>query len=61
MSAPKLLTIQDVAEQLGVSERYVMDKAAEGEIPSVKLGRLRRFRQVDIDRWLETKAEGRAA
>jgi predicted DNA-binding transcriptional regulator AlpA len=53
-SAQSLLTALDVAERLGVSERWVRDHATRRHprIPVVKLGPLLRFRQEDIEHFL---------
>jgi excisionase family DNA binding protein len=49
-----LLTAQDVAERLGVSERWVRDHATRRHprIPVVKLGPMLRFRKEDIEHFL---------
>ena len=53
-SGQRLLTAQDVAERLGVSERWVRDHATRRSprIPVVKLGPLLRFRAEDIEDFL---------
>jgi excisionase family DNA binding protein len=53
-SGQRLLTAQDVAERLGVSERWVRDHATRRtpRIPVVKLGPLLRFRAEDIEKFL---------
>ena len=53
-SGQRLLTAQDVAERLGVSERWVRDHATRRSprIPVVKLGPLLRFRVEDIEDFL---------
>jgi predicted DNA-binding transcriptional regulator AlpA len=53
-SEQSLLTAQDVAERLGVSERWVRDHATRRHpmSPVVKLGPLLRFRQEDIEHFL---------
>lgn len=54
-----LLTAQDVADALGVSRRRVYEWAESRDpavcIPSVKLGRLLRFRQVDVAEYIEQR------
>lgn len=56
----KLLTPEQVAEQLGVKKSTIYKWTHEGYIPHVKLGRLVRFRQPDIDVWIAKKSiEGR--
>jgi excisionase family DNA binding protein len=49
-----LLTPQEVARRLGVSERWVRDHATRRfpRIPAVKLGPLLRFRSSDIENFL---------
>lgn len=47
-----LLTAQEVAERLGVTEAWVWAQARKGLIPHVQLGRYRRFREDAIDQWL---------
>lgn len=47
-----LLTVDDVAERLGVSVRHVRRLVFERRIPYLKWGRLLRFDVHDIDVWL---------
>ena len=47
-----ILTIEEVAKYLRVSERTVYDWAQKGEIPSGKIGTVWRFRKADIERWI---------
>jgi excisionase family DNA binding protein len=48
-----LWTAQEVAELLGVSHEYVWQLSREGRIPTVCLGRTRRYRRESILAWLE--------
>ena len=66
MSAPRLLTVFDVAEQLGWHPQTVREKARRGELPAMKPGGGRtspyRFRQSAIDAFLaaaEARNNGR--
>ena len=58
-----ILTIEEVAKYLRVSERTVYDWAQKGEIPSGKIGTVWRFKRLEIERWVNerlssnTKAE----
>ncbi len=52
-SADALLTAHQVAELLGVSAEYVWQLSREGRIPTVSLGRARRYRLESILRWIE--------
>lgn len=49
---PSLITINDLAESLGVSVRHVRRLVFERRIPYVKWGRLLRFDIDDINAWL---------
>jgi excisionase family DNA binding protein len=51
----KLLTVSEVAEQLGVNENWVHCHASgkrKPVLPSLKVGKYRRFRTADIDQFL---------
>ncbi len=49
---PQLITINEVADRLGVSVRHVRRLVFERRIPYLKWGRLLRFDIQDIDVWL---------
>ncbi|MDR4468303.1 MAG: helix-turn-helix domain-containing protein [Nitrospira sp.] len=49
-----LLTVQELAQQLHVKAATLYAWAAQGKIPSLKLHGLLRFRQDEIDQWLES-------
>jgi excisionase family DNA binding protein len=53
-SDPRLLTPRQVADRLGVSDRWVRDHATRRSprIPAVKLGGRLRFRAADIEKFL---------
>lgn len=50
---PQLLTIGEVAEYLGVTERHVRRLVAERRIPFVKWGHLLRFDPEEIAAWID--------
>ena len=50
---PRLLTISEVAEYLGVTERHVRRLVAERRIPFVKWGHLLRFDPDEIAAWID--------
>ena len=50
----KLLDFEGLCETLRVSRRTAIRLRDNGSIPSVKIGRLVRFRQSDMDRFIET-------
>ncbi len=51
----EILTIEEVAKYLRVSERTVYDWAQKGEIPSGKIGTVWRFKKVEIERWVNDR------
>ena len=51
MTGP-LLTAGDVAELLGVPKSWVYEQSRAGRIPTVTLGRYRRYRRESIEHWL---------
>ncbi len=54
-----LLTADEVAELLGVPKSWVYEQSRRGAIPTVTLGRYRRYRREAIEGWLERlEAEG---
>ncbi|MBI4125704.1 MAG: helix-turn-helix domain-containing protein [Deltaproteobacteria bacterium] len=52
----KWLTVQQVAEYLQLSPMMVYKLAQGAKIPAAKIGRVWRFDQAAIDRWLEEKS-----
>jgi excisionase family DNA binding protein len=51
--AHSLLTAGQVAERLGVPKTWVYEQSRKGRIPTVTLGRYRRYRAEAIERWVE--------
>ena len=61
MSDNKLLTAAEVAEHLGLSPGTVLDWFEAGRLPGFKLGgRSVRFRQSELEVWLEGQRRGPA-
>jgi len=52
MDMTRLLTVDQVAERLGVTKDWVWAQARAGQIPYVQLGRYRRFREETLENWL---------
>ena len=50
-----ILTIEEVAKYLRVSERTVYDWAQRGEIPSGKIGTVWRFKKDEIEKWVNER------
>ncbi|MFH1374777.1 MAG: helix-turn-helix domain-containing protein [bacterium] len=51
----RLLTVQEIADLLGIQPSTVYQWTHEGFIPHVKLGRLVRFREGEVSQWIEKK------
>lgn len=53
----RLMTADEVAELLGVPKTWVYEQSRLGRIPTVTLGRYRRYRREAIDGWLRELEE----
>ena len=51
----ELLTEQQLADLWHTSARHIRRLRVEADLPYIKLGRLIRFAQRDIDHWLKTR------
>ena len=56
-----ILTIDEVAKYLRVSERTIYDWAHKGEIPSGKIGTVWRFKKSEIENWVNRKLSGNSS
>lgn len=50
-----ILTIEEVAKYLRVSERTVYDWAQKGEVPAGKIGTVWRFKKTEIEKWVNER------
>jgi excisionase family DNA binding protein len=48
-----LISVEQLADELGVSVRYVRRIIAERRIPYVKVGHLIRFQRDEVEGWVE--------
>jgi PTS system nitrogen regulatory IIA component len=55
MADDDILTLEEVAKYLRVSERTVYDCAQKGEIPAGKIRAAWRFKKSEIDKWVDEK------
>lgn len=55
-----LCTAAELADYLGVTRATIYNQLKLG-MPSIKIGRARRFRLADVDAWLEGQRTGDAA
>jgi PTS system nitrogen regulatory IIA component len=58
MNDDDILTIEEVARYLRVSERTVYDWAQKGDIPSGKIGTVWRFKKSEVENWVNTRLSG---
>ncbi|WP_417667260.1 methylation-associated defense system helix-turn-helix domain-containing protein MAD1 [Pseudidiomarina sp.] len=56
--AEQILTIKEVADFLKLTEKTAYRLAAEGKLPGFKVGGSWRFKQSDIDAWIEESKVG---
>ena len=56
----RYLTAAQVAEWLGFAAGTIVDWAERGLIPSFKMGGRLRFRESEVEAWIETKRLGGA-
>jgi excisionase family DNA binding protein len=57
---PQLVTIDQLAERLGVTQRFVRRLVAEGRVPHRKVGKLIRFSEDEIAAWLDSTRRPRS-
>lgn len=60
VGADSLLTAAQVAQLLGVPVSWVYEQSRRGQIPTVTLGRYRRYRLEAIEAWVEAIEAGGA-
>ena len=51
----EILTLKEVAEYLKLAEKTAYRLAAEGKLPGFKVGGSWRFKEADIENWIEEK------
>ncbi len=55
--ASRMMNAAQVAEYLGVKVSWLYDNYRQEGIPSYRVGRGLRFRQSDLDHWLDERRE----
>jgi excisionase family DNA binding protein len=50
-----LLSLDNLAEYLACSRTFAAKLLVDGEIPSLKIGALRRVRKADVDAYIESR------
>jgi excisionase family DNA binding protein len=51
-------TPREVADMLGVSDKFVYERMARGELESQPIGRLKRIRKSTLETWLNSQKKG---
>ena len=57
----ELMTVEEVADYLRVTEKTIYRLLKQGKIPAVKVGRQWRFEKAKIDEWLHQSSVGTRA
>ncbi|MBN2161560.1 MAG: PTS sugar transporter subunit IIA [Pontiellaceae bacterium] len=57
----EIMTIEEVAAYLRVSERTVYDWAQKGDLPGGKLGTTWRFKREDVENWVNSRISNKTA
>jgi len=55
---PALLTVEEVARFLRISRAKAYELAAQGGIPTVRMGRSVRVRRDRLEAWLDERSQG---
>lgn len=53
----EIMTMKEVASYLKINEKTAYRLASEGKLPGFKVGGSWRFRQSDIDKWIDKRAK----
>ncbi len=53
--AGRLFTVEEVCEVLGMGKSWVYQRLRSGEIPSIRLGRVLKVKQEDLEEYLENQ------
>lgn len=56
-TAREIMTPEELAGYLGIGRTNTYRLITSGEVPSLKIGKLRRVRRVDVDRWLAERVK----
>ncbi len=52
-ASPSLLSIEQLADWLGVTDRFIRRLVAERRIPFLKIGKFIRFEPADVAAWID--------
>ena len=57
----EIMTIEEIAAYLRVSERTVYEWAQKGDLPGGKLGTTWRFKREDVENWVNSRLSSKTA
>jgi len=58
VNSDRLLTADEVAQMLAVKVSWVREATRDGRLPHITLGRYRRYRDLEIEAFLESQRHG---
>ncbi len=53
---PRLMSVRQIAEVLGVAVQTIYGWVSQGRLPIVKVGRRTMFHPVEVERWIEMRS-----
>lgn len=56
-ASSNLMSVQETASYLGIGMSKMYELVGKSEIPYVLVGKVKRFRKVDLDRYLDRRSE----
>ena len=56
-STEYLMSVEEVSAFLGLGRTYTYQLLTRGEIPSVRIGRLKKVRRTDVEKFVEKHTE----
>ena len=54
MSTEKWLSVEEIAEHLGISKETIYRWLEKGKIPAHRVGKLWKFRPSEVDEWVKS-------
>jgi len=58
MGTTEYMSLEEVADMLGVTYQLIYRLARSGELPAIRLGKLYRVSRVDLEQYLERSKQG---
>ncbi len=58
-SPEPFITVDALAQILGVPKSFIYERTSRGQIPCYRIGRLLRFRLSEVEAWLDEERQSR--